>query len=303
MTHCLLAATTAVLAFNSAFGQTRFSGPETVGQLQSAAIREASGIAVSRRSSGNLWSINDSGNAAQLYLLKADGTDLGCLTAIGVRNRDWEDLASFTLEGVPYLLIAETGDNLGIHDTCSLFVVKEPRPPAEDQKLQAGLPIAWKVNFKFEDGPRDCESVAVDVAARKILLVSKRDLIPGLYELPLLPQKNKLLIAKRKGSVTLSGNPAMVARERRAAACQWQPTALDITADGSAAIIATYCRALYYPRRNREPWAATFSRPPVQLAPHHLNGCEDAAFSSDGYEIYLTAEGRGSPIVRYRRLR
>ncbi len=303
MKLCLLTVAIAVLTVHGAYGQTRFSGPEPVGRLQSAAIKEASGIAVSRRSSGNLWAINDSGNAPQLHLLRIDGADLGYATPIGVQNRDWEDLASFTLDGESYLLIAETGDNLAIHDTCSLFVVKEPRPPARGLKLRVGIPIAWRINFKFEDGPRDCESVAVDVAARRIILISKREPVPGLYELPLLPETGEILVAQKKGSVTMSNNPTSIAGERRARDHRWQPTALDITADGSAAILATYRRALFYRRRNREPWATTFSRPPILLSPHRLNGCEDTAFSSDGNEIYLTAEGQRSPIIRYRRLR
>ncbi len=301
MKRCLLGVAAAVFTLHAVYGQIRFSGPETVGRLQPVALKETSGLAISRRSSGNLWAINDSGNTPQLHLLRIDGAEVGYATVLGVQNRDWEDLASFTLEGEPYLLIAETGDNLAIHDTCSVFVVKEP--PARDLKLRVGLPIAWQINFKFEDGPRDCESVAVDVAAGKIVLVSKRELIPGLYELPLRPETRKTLVAKRKGSVMLTGDPTLIAGKRRARDYRWQPTALDISADGSAAVLATYRHALYFRRKNQEPWTAAFSRPPIQLTPHRLNGCENAAFSSDGNEIFLTAEGQRSPIIRYRRSR
>lgn len=80
-------------------------------KIQSPAIKEASGLAISPTDAAFMWVINDSGAAPELHLAGTDGTDRGKVTLKGVKNIDWEDLASFTLDGKPYLLVADTGDN------------------------------------------------------------------------------------------------------------------------------------------------------------------------------------------------
>lgn len=90
--------------------------------IQSRAIQEASGIAVSPKDSRFLWAINDSGGTAELHLFNTDGTERGQVKVTGANNLDWEDLASFTLDGKSWLLIADTGDNLGIRKTVTLQI-------------------------------------------------------------------------------------------------------------------------------------------------------------------------------------
>jgi hypothetical protein len=53
------------------------------------------------------------GNLADLVGLDSVGAALGQVSVNGARNRDWEDLAAFTHDGNPHLLIADTGDNGG----------------------------------------------------------------------------------------------------------------------------------------------------------------------------------------------
>ena len=80
-----------------------------VGRLQNAQIDEASGLARSQRYPDVFWVANDDGPSV-LYAIDSTGKDLGRVTIKDASNRDWEDLASFTLDGVPYLLAADIGD-------------------------------------------------------------------------------------------------------------------------------------------------------------------------------------------------
>jgi hypothetical protein len=79
-----------------------------------------------------------------------------------------------------------------------------------------------------------------------------------------------------------------------------QPTAMDIAADGTAAVILSYGEVLLFPRRAHEPWTATFARKPVVLAPHGLTQAEGIAFAPDHRTIYVTGEGSETILLRYK---
>ena len=178
--------------------------------LQSPAVTEASGLAASPTAADALWLINDSGSPAVLHLAGTDGSDRGSVALRDIRNTDWEDLASFTLGGKSYLLVADTGDNTSTRPECLLHIVAEPAPPAAGKKLDDTVSPAWTIRFRYEDGPRDCESVAVDEKAGKILLISKRTTPPVIYELPLKPDGKDLVTAKKIGTIATPfpvGNP------------------------------------------------------------------------------------------------
>ena len=80
-------------------------------KLTSLAVTEASGLAASPSKEGFLWMVNDSGGTPEIHLAQCDGTSRGAVQIEDARNIDWEDLAAFQLDGKPYLLIADTGDN------------------------------------------------------------------------------------------------------------------------------------------------------------------------------------------------
>ncbi len=56
-------------------------------------IAESSGLAVSRRTPGLLWSHNDSGSAAVLFALDTTGTVRGRVR-VPIRALDWEDVSA-----------------------------------------------------------------------------------------------------------------------------------------------------------------------------------------------------------------
>jgi hypothetical protein len=263
--------------------------PEPVA-LKSPRVAEASGVAVSPTRAGRLWIINDSGSAAELHRTGTDGADLGKVAVSGVKNTDWEDLSSFLLDGKPYLMIADTGDNAARRKECRLHVVAEPQDTAKE------APVAWTIRFTYEDGPRDCESVAVDETAGKILLLSKRTTPPVLYELPLKPAGREPLVARKIGPL---GDP--LATGGLPVPYGTQPTGLDVRADGTLAVVTTYARVFVFSRGEGESWGTALGRPAVALAPHRLNQAEAVCFSRDGGELFAVSEGGKSPVVRYRK--
>ena len=89
---------------------TDFREAERAGHLP-ADVTEASGLAASRREPGLFWVHADSGGEPILRAVAADGSPRGILRIDGAGNVDWEDAASFTLDGRAWLLVADTGDN------------------------------------------------------------------------------------------------------------------------------------------------------------------------------------------------
>jgi|TARA_B110000037_G_scaffold39332_1_gene48654 hypothetical protein len=259
-------------------------------KLLSPDITEASGLAVSPRSEDFFWVINDSGGSPEIHLCNTDGTPRGSVKIKGLKNKDWEDLSAFTYQGESYLLIADIGDNTAERDSVSLYIVREPAIPSTGKSVSGKIPIAWKIEFTYEEGARDCESVAVDPREEKIILISKRTKPPEVYELPLRPKK-KHPVAKRIGK-TLTIAPALSFLPHRN-----QPTGLDISSDGSSAVIVTYYGVFLFPKAKEKKWSEAFAAKPVRIGSHKLPQSESVAFSNDGKSIYCVSEGKNSSIA------
>ena len=263
--------------------------------LRSPGITEASGMAISPTRPDLLWIVNDSGGTPDIHLAGTDGSDRGKLALQDAPNIDWEDLAAFKLDGKPYLLVADTGDNASRRDSCVLYIVREPKLPAAGKQLVATAAPVWTIRFRYEDGPRDCEAVAVDAKAGKILLISKRTKPPVVYELPLRATgKRGIMTARRIGTTTVkpAGGSLIPFFD--------QPTGLDISPDGSLAAIITYHAVFLFSRNpSEETWAAAFAKAPLALPPHRLSQAESVAISPDSKTIRVVSEGKASAIKIY----
>ncbi len=266
---------------------------EVVGSIESKRLDESSGLARSHRDPGLFWSMNDDG-PAEIFALGPNGEKRGRVEVNDAKNTDWEDLASFELDGTPYLLIAAIGDNEKRRKNRRIYVIKEPKP---DRKK---VSLAWVIEFTYPDGPRDAESVAVDTENERILVLSKRDLPPVLYELPLRPESRDVIEAKRLGPVETLRKPSAsdVSNASLTRDWYWQPTAMDISPDNRFAIILTYASVYFFERHGQEDWYATLSRPPLAVSLGRLRNAEAIAITADGTATLLTTEGRHSPIVK-----
>ncbi|HEX9582018.1 MAG TPA: hypothetical protein VF970_13015 [Gemmatimonadales bacterium] len=127
-------------------------------------LRESSGVAVSRRHSGVLWTHNDSRGGPYLYATRLDGTLLGHHEVLGASAVDWEDLDLAPCPGVPgdCLYVADTGDNEGRRRAVTLYIVPEPDTV---EALLGGHPrptkSAWALLVTYPDGPHDVEALWV----------------------------------------------------------------------------------------------------------------------------------------------
>lgn len=268
------------------------------GQLEEKDISEASGLAASQRHDDLLWLHNDSGAKARLYAASTDGSKRGRIKLEDADNRDWEDMASFVHDGVPYLLVADVGDNDTRHDFATLYVVEEP-DLADDDKPE--LEPAWRIDFMYPDGPRDAEAVAVDAANERVFVLSKRDVPAVLYSLPLLPVDGENFVtAERVGPVSTLPQPAKPDLEFAQAidSWHWQPTGMDIARDGSAVAILTYAAVYYYPRRDGESIYESLQRLPLAFDIRNVRDAESIAFGADSRTLFVSVEKKHAPLLR-----
>ncbi len=275
--------------------ERRSPGSQLSGLLLDPQFSEISGLAASRRHPGVLWLHDDGGNPARLFAVSTRGQWLATLRLEGMSKTDWEDIAAFQLDGHAYLLIADVGDNGGLRKTLQLHVVEEPKR-LENSRLKP----AWSIAFRWPDGARDCEAVAVDVARRQILLISKKRQPPELFVLPLRPTGTGLLTATRVG--LLAGVPRADADLQRTsprrARLVSQVTAADIAPDGHTLAVMTYRNLLLYPRAKGESWSDAVARPPNASALPWLPQAEALGWSRDGRSLYATGEFIPAPLYR-----
>ena len=278
-----------------------------VGQLENSEIDEASGLAASRRRSDLLWIHNDSGASPRLYAVGLDGRDRGTVDVRGAFNVDWEDLASFQLDHVSYLLIADVGDNDAERESVMLYIVQEPELRGDRFAAGTAVSVQWSLEVVFEDGPVDNEGVAVDVARQRILLLSKRTVPLRLYEVPLHPSDSQVGSVVRAALVAEIANipqPTIVDLEEDSLFGQFrsQGTALDVTPDARELLVVTYANAYRFRRAVAENWQQAVSRPPAQVALPTLAQAEAGAYSRDHQSLFVTSEQRPSPLFRFDRV-
>lgn len=273
-------------------------GPmQIAGRLTDERVNESSGLAASRTHPDHFWTHNDSGDAPRLFLITARGAVKAELPVDVPRAIDWEDMCSFELDGTPYLLVGDVGDNGHKRERVTLWLIPEPAlefdPDGGVKKIPgAGVPIR-KIDFTYADGPRDCESIGFDPTSRTVVIVTKVD--PrrppvgqaGVYLLPLPPPEDEdadgdeLHVLERAADLTLRVT-----------------TAMDVAPDGRRCVIATYGDAWQYVRDGDETWADAFAKPPTQVALGPRGQSETIAYGGDGKTLMMTAEGVGKPVWR-----
>ncbi len=256
-------------------GGSRYGTPRQVATLANEEINESSGLAASRLHAGRFWTHNDSGDSPRIFAFDETGQDLGEVHVARAEARDWEDMASATLDGKAHLILADVGDNARRRESCSLYVIDEPT--VDGSRTVA----AQRIAFRYQDGPRDCEAIAVDAPSRQIFLATKALAQPcAIYQLDWPnPISNDILVARRIAAVSAP----MV-------------TGMDISADGRRAVLVTYANAYEFLRGDSETWREAFQRQPAAITMPARRQGEAICYGQDGSSLYLTSERTPTPL-------
>jgi hypothetical protein len=274
-----------------------FSRPGTVADDK---LDEISGMQASRTYPGLIWVHNDSGKE-RVHAIDELGTDLGHFDIKDAKNKDWEDITLIPREGADLLVVADIGDNDAKRDTVRLFFVEEPAPDA-DGKVSGNLTLFHKIKIEYPDGPRDCEAMAWDPLGERLLFLTKRNVPPQLYELPLeTALQAERAVLTPLGIIDNFRPPTAFDVQVFGKRSRWasQPTGMDISPDGRRAVVISY-RSLYlFDLPDGADWAAGLrSRHGEIYGPPMLTE-ESVTYSADGKSIYVIPEGKHPPVYRY----
>ncbi|MBD8527796.1 hypothetical protein [Pseudomarimonas arenosa] len=265
--------------------------------ISDSRVSELSGLAVSRQHPDLIWVHNDGGNPSALYGLAPNG-EVRLTLQIETENQDWEDLALVPDGDRWLLLIADTGDNGGLRSTLRIIAVEEPSV-LEDSTLQP----SWVQTFRWPDGPRDCEAMAVDPVRREILLISKKRVPPELFRLPLRGSTpGELLSAELVGLLPGVGQPDAEDLKRNPVFGRYraQVSAADVSPDGRLLAVLNYRQVVLYERGNGESWRSALKRVPTVLGYPWLPQAEALGFLPDGNSVLIGSEKVPTPILRLR---
>src|SRR5687767_6962055 len=114
-------------------------------------LPEASGLAVSRRVPGRLWSHNDSGKPI-LFALDTRGAVTGRIAVTGAALEDWEAIAVAPCPAGSCLYLADIGDNDETRSRITIYRLPEPAGS------EASIAVADVFHGTYPDGAHDAEA-------------------------------------------------------------------------------------------------------------------------------------------------
>lgn len=254
------------------------------GRVATPAAIELSGLALSRTQPGVLWTHNDSGDAARLFALAADGRLRAELAVPNATNIDWEEIAIGDAIGVgDALYIADIGDNLARRSEIVVYAVPEPR--LGDRQGPGATAPARRIALRYPDGAHDAEALLVDPRSGALVIVTKS--FGGEASVYASRPRAGAGTLRPAGSLSLGVGEAI--------------TAGSVSADGRTVALRSYGRAYVWTRRARESLPAALRRAPC-VAGSELSSegqGEALAVNRDGRALSTVAEGQRPPIRRY----
>jgi hypothetical protein len=245
------------------------------GAVRAGQATELSGLALSRRRPGVLWTHNDSGDGPRVLGLRADGSLVADVAIAGAQAEDWEDVA---VRG-DHLYVADIGDNDRERAEVVVYRLREPAPG------QTTSAPAEALRLRYPGRPHDAETLLVDPRGGGLALVTK-DVSgeSGVYVAP-RPSATAVTTLRRAGTLHLGlGGLA---------------SAGDVSADGRVIAVRTYTGFVAWARRPGDSLARAMRRRPCA-------GRTSLAREGQGETLALTAHGRAfltvpeghDPIIR-----
>ena len=226
-----------------------------------AEIPEASGVTVSRRTPGIIWSHNDSG-APTLFALDRDGKIHGRVTIANARIVDWEDVTAAKCPAGDCLYIADIGDNGRGRPSVTIYRVPEPKP--DDKQTRP----AESFTVRYPDGAHDAEAL---FAAGDDLFIITKDDRGTLYRLAGLRSGTNMLARVRDLNLK-------------------RVTDADASPDGRWVVVRTDDEAIIYRTADLTRADSAASGTHVSLRELNEPQGEGAALDAAGM-LYLTSEG------------
>jgi hypothetical protein len=209
-------------------GQNDASPCRPTGPLvQVPGLSEASGLAISRRAPGRLWTHNDSGEPA-VVALDARGAVTGRVRLMGASVEDWEAIAVGPCGTSSCLHVGDIGDNNARRKRITIYRLPEP------DGTNGSASVADVFHASYPDGPHDAEALLIGGDGR-LHIVTKGETGPiAIYRFPAQLKSGATVTLERVGSA--AGKPDAQSRITDGA----------ISPDGQWAVLRTKSALTFY---------------------------------------------------------
>ncbi|MEV6803991.1 WD40 repeat domain-containing protein [Streptomyces sp. NPDC017248] len=229
-------------------------------------ITESSGLAASRQHPGIYWTHNDSDDGPYLYAVdSATGRTVARITLRGIGSP--RDVEAISLGPHNEIYVGDIGDNFG-GKWPYVWIYRLPEP----KRLTDQTVTATQYVVKYEDGPRDAESLLVHPKTGRVYIIDKNEEGGHLYE----------------GPETLSTSGANVFKPGPPVDL-WATDAA-FSPDGRQLAVRGYFGGVYYDWND-----GRITRKGRLNVPFQGQG-ESVSYSADGTELMYGSEGAESTV-------
>ena len=262
--------------------KTLFSQGKQLGVLKSKKLDEVSGLAASVANPGMLWTLNDSNNPAEVYLIDLETNIKQTYVLKGVLNRDWEEISigPGPEPGKQYVYVGDVGDNVAAHETKFIYRFKEPAYKSGAVKGKIEITDFDTITFSLSDERRDTEAFFVDPGTRDIYVISKWKNHVDIYQLKYSQSTSETRVAQHIGTLPLS----MV-------------VAASMSPDGTELLVKTYKGIYYWSRQDNISVLDMLQKSPIRLPYQEEPQGEAVAWATAGNGYYTLSEKKKDETV------
>jgi hypothetical protein len=171
--------------------------------VQVPGLVEGSGLALSRRISGGLWTHNDSGKPV-LFALDARGRVTGRLEVAGAEVEDWEAIAVGSCGSGSCLYIGDIGDNGANRRRVTVYRLPEP------DVASGTAAVADVFHATYPDGPHDAETLLVDSDSRLHIVTKEKKGGARIYRFPSQLKSGTTSVLERVGNSANPDGPSLI---------------------------------------------------------------------------------------------
>ncbi|UPQ97285.1 hypothetical protein HOP50_01g05760 [Chloropicon primus] len=277
-------------------------GQHARGRVSSRDIREASGLAASRKHKSVLYTHNDSGDRSRVFLINEWGSYLGTYEIQDAQARDWEDIAvgPGPVPGQDYLYIGDIGDNRAYYPTKAVYRVKEPNatsdPLNQQSKILTGVE---KFEFRFPGhaGNANAETLLVDPHTGDLFIVRKTRQHPLQVFWARAPLARGAVIDLEEYHVTCVDYDQECKDQHHNSPSKGELVGGDISPSGLGLLIKSYSAVYYWRRSNLED--SFFDSDPRILPYRSERQGEAICWDSTEKGYFTLSEGRNQMLYYY----
>jgi hypothetical protein len=237
---------------------------DVVFRIQPSEVDESSSLVVSQTHRGLVYTANDSGDAATVYVLDDRSGELVGTTSI--EGVDPLDIEAMTPGGDGSLVVADIGDNKAERPYATVYRIDEPRTGTHTV-------TADSVRLTYSTGPHNAEAIVYDSSSGRLYVVSKQFGAAHVYRSPPDAFAHRHVVVKPVAPAPMLATDAA------------------LLPGGDVAVIRTYFGAYFYTFPGWHPLAQ-------RNLPNQRQG--ESVAAPDRTTLWIGSEGEHSRVIAVR---